>query len=273
MDDYRYIFNLGGNRLLNSENKNRLIYALGLAIESKFNASDWTKLAYEIDAVDEIEGHNRLIRSLNWGDPDYTTNVIEVLKEIGKSPGKLELVAEIIDLENWLKLRRNDLYEELYTDVEPSHLLEDNPLDTEEFDLTKQIRRIYDSLDEDPELAIGTTKEMVETVLKTILQEEIDDDLDGLEIPQLIRAVQKNIKLIPDDVADANKAQETVKRTLSNLGQIVINIAELRNSYGTGHGKIKNESGLKPYHAQLAVNAGVTLAKFLIRVYQDPDNK
>lgn len=259
--------------MLNSENKNRLIYALGLAIESKFNAGDWTKLGYEIDAVDEIEGHNRLIRSLNWSDPDYTTNIIDVLKEIGKSPGKLEKVAEFINLEEWLQRKREDLYEELYTDVEPSHLLEDNPLDTEEFDLSKQLRRIYDSLEEDPELAIGTTKEMVETVLKTILQDEVDDDLDDLDIPKLIKAVQKNIKLIPDDVDDANKAHETVKRTLSNLGQIVIGIAELRNSYGTGHGKIKNESGLKPYHARLAVNAGVTLAKFLIEVKQDADNQ
>lgn len=114
---------------------------------------------------------------------------------------------------------------------------------------------------------------MVETVLKTILQDEVEGDLDSLDIPQLIKAVQKNIKLIPDNVEDAHKARETVKRTLSNLGQIVIGIAELRNSYGTGHGKIKNESGLKPYHARLAVNAGVTLAKFLIEIYQDPDNK
>lgn len=256
--------------MLNTENKNRLIYALGLAIESKFDASDWTKLGYEIDAVEEIEGHHRLIRSLNWGDPDYTQNIIDVLKEIGRIPGQLEKVAEFVNLEEWLKRKRHDLYEELYKDIEPSHLLEDNPLDTEEFDLSKQLRRIYDSLEEDPELAIGTTKEMVETVLKTILQEEVEEDLDDLDIPELIKAVHKNIQLIPDDVEDANKAHQTVKRTLNNLGQIVIGIAELRNSYGTGHGKIKNESGLKPYHARLAVNAGVTLAKFLIEVYQDP---
>jgi hypothetical protein len=33
-----------------------------------------------------------------------------------------------------------------YTDKEPSQLLEDNPLDTEEFDLSKQLRRIYANL-------------------------------------------------------------------------------------------------------------------------------
>ncbi|WLR54616.1 hypothetical protein LC048_19675 [Mesobacillus subterraneus] len=56
--------------MLNTENKDRLIYALTLAIEAKFDAGDWTKLAYEINEVEAIEGHGRLIRSLNWGDPD-----------------------------------------------------------------------------------------------------------------------------------------------------------------------------------------------------------
>ncbi|MDW0114006.1 abortive infection family protein [Sporosarcina saromensis] len=258
--------------MLNTENKNRLIYALGLAIESKFDASDWTKLAYEIDEVDTIEDHNRLIRSLNWGDPDYTQNVIDVLKDIGRNTSQLEKIAEFVSLKEWLQRKRMDLYKELYLDEEPAHLLEDNPLDTEEFDLSKQLKRIYDSLEDDPELAIGTTKEMVETVLKTILKNEIEGNIDDFDLPELIKAVHKNIELIPDDVEDANKAHQTVKRTLNNLGQIVIGIAELRNAYGTGHGKVKNESGLKPYHARLAVNAGVTLAKFLIEVYQDPDN-
>ncbi|MGE6718775.1 abortive infection family protein [Peribacillus frigoritolerans] len=258
--------------MLTIENKDRLIYALTLAIEAKFDASEWTKLAYEIDEVNAIEGHSRLIRSLNWSDPDYTQNVIEVLKQIGRKPEKLARIAEHINLADWLETRRSDLYNELYkNNDEPSHLLDENPLDTDTFDLTKQLRRIYSSLEEDPELALGTTKEMVETVLKTILSDKVDN-LDDLDMPALIKAAQKHIKLIPDDVAEANKGNDTIKRTLSNLGQIVVGITELRNAYGTGHGKVKNESGLQPYHARLVVNAGVTLAKFLMEVSQDQNN-
>lgn len=255
--------------MLNTENKDRLIYALTLAIEAKFDAGDWTKLAYEINEVEAIEGHGRLIRSLNWGDPDYPQNIIEVLKRIAKKPEKLVIIADFVELEYWLEAKRPDLYNELYNDeVEPSHLLDENPLDTDAFDLTKQIRRIYASLEDDPELALGTTKEMVETVLKTILTGKVNN-LDDMDMPALIKAAQKYIKLIPDDVAEASKGNDTIKRTLSNLGQIVIGITELRNAYGTGHGKVKNESGLKPYHARLVVNAGVTLARFLMEVSQD----
>ncbi|MGQ7723581.1 MULTISPECIES: abortive infection family protein [unclassified Bacillus (in: firmicutes)] len=257
--------------MLNTENKTSLIFALSLAIEAKFDASDWTKLAYEIGEVEAIRGHGRLIRSLNWGDPDYTENIIEVLERIGRNPDKLAIIAEKINLELWLQTKREDLYKVLYTDEEPTHLLDENPLDTNTFDLGKQIKRIYESLEEDPELALGTTKEMVETVLKTILNGKIDN-IDDLDMPGLIRAVQQNIKLIPDEVENANRGSDMVKRTLSNLGQIVIGITELRNAYGTGHGKIKNESGLKPYHARLVVNAGVTLAKFLTEVHQDEEN-
>ncbi|HFK1456073.1 TPA: abortive infection family protein [Bacillus cereus] len=257
--------------MLNTENKTRLIYALALAIEAKFDESDWTKLAYEIDEVEAIEEHSRLIRSLQWRDPDYPQNIIDVLKRIGKDTAKLVTIAEIIDLEDWLQRRREDLYNELYTDDEPSHLLDDNPLNTDEFDLAKQIRRIYASLEEDPELALGTTKEMVETVLKTILSDKIDN-VDALDMPSLIRAVQQHVELIPDEIEEAGIAKNTVKRTLSNLGQIIVGITELRNAYGTGHGKVKNDSGLKPYHARLVVNAGVTLAKFLTEVYQDQND-
>lgn len=257
--------------MLKIENRNKLIYALSLAIEAKFDAGDWTKLAYEIDEIEAIQGHHRLLRSLNWGDQDYSQNIIDVLERIARNPEKLVRIAEVVKLEEWLESRRKDLYQELYTDGEPSYLLDENPLDTDVFDLSKQLRRIYGSLEEDPELALGTTKEMVETVLKTILNGKIEN-LDDLDMPQLIKAVTKHIKMIPDDVEQANQANDTVKRTLNNLGQIVIGITELRNAYGTGHGKLKNESGLKPYHARLVVNAGVTLAKFLIEVYKDPRN-
>lgn len=57
--------------MLNIENINRLIYALTLAIEAKFEASDWKKLSYEIDEVNTIDGHHRLLRSLSWRGPDY----------------------------------------------------------------------------------------------------------------------------------------------------------------------------------------------------------
>lgn len=129
------------------KNKDNFIYALSLAIEAKFEEGDWIKLAYEIEEIDTIKGHRRLLRSLKWRDPDYPTNILNVLERIGKNPEKLICIAELIGLENWLLTNREDLYQKLYADSqESSYLLDQNPLDTEQFSLTKQIGRIYSSI-------------------------------------------------------------------------------------------------------------------------------
>ncbi|MBA4313602.1 MAG: hypothetical protein C0417_13335 [Chlorobiaceae bacterium] len=130
------------------------------------------------------------------------------------------------------------------------------------------IERIKKSIDQDPGLAIGSTKELVEATLKTILTElktpaDKDDD-----IPKLLKQVQKALDLVPDDVDDAKKGADIIKVLLSNLGQVVIKVAELRNLYGTGHGKDKKRKGLNERHARLTVGAGVTLATFLLETFE-----
>src|SRR3974377_767636 len=46
---------------------------------------------------------------------------------------------------------------------------------------------------------------------------------------ELCREARKELKLTPDDISNANKAADTVKRLLSNLATIVQGLAELRN--------------------------------------------
>jgi tetratricopeptide (TPR) repeat protein len=130
------------------------------------------------------------------------------------------------------------------------------------------IERIKKSVDVDPGLAIGSTKELIEAALKTILKElnvpfEKEDD-----IPKLLKLVQKSLDLVPDDVDDAKKGSDIIKVLLSNLGQVVIKIAELRNLYGTGHGKESKRKGLNDRHARLTVGAGVALATFLLETFE-----
>ncbi len=130
------------------------------------------------------------------------------------------------------------------------------------------IERIKKSIDQDPGLAIGSTKELVEATLKTILTElKIPADKDD-DIPKLLKQVQKALDLVPEGVDDAKKGAEIIKVLLSNLGQVVIKVAELRNLYGTGHGKDKKRTGLNERHARLTVGAGVTLSTFLLETFE-----
>jgi len=70
-------------------------------------------------------------------------------------------------------------------------------------------------------------------------------------------------------VPEKSKAAETIKRLLSNLATITQGVAELRNHYGTGHGKPAGAKGLQSRHAKLAVGAASTLAVFLAETHNE----
>ena len=128
--------------------------------------------------------------------------------------------------------------------------------------LLKQLERIEASINEDPWLAIGTAKEMVETICKTILTDlgkSFDKDWD---LMALFKEARKGLRLAPDDIHDQARAAETIKRLLSNLATIVQGLAELRNPYGTGHGGDPRAKGLHQRHARLAAGAASSLALF-----------
>lgn len=138
------------------------------------------------------------------------------------------------------------------------------------FQFNEYVQRINGSIDEDPALAIGSTKELVEAVLKTILTALPDVTFDKTDdVPRLLSKTQKALKLTPDDIDNAAKGADIIKVLLSNLGQVIYKLAELRNLYGTGHGVEKIRKGLEPRHARLAVGAGITLSSFLLDTFKN----
>ena len=137
--------------------------------------------------------------------------------------------------------------------------------------LKRQIDTMQSSVETHPGLAIGTAKELVETVCKTILDDR-RIALSGKEdVLHLVKATCKELKLTREDIPDSAKATETIKRILSNLATLAQGVAELRNPYGTGHGRHAKTRGLQPRHARLAVGAAATLATFLYETHIEKD--
>lgn len=135
--------------------------------------------------------------------------------------------------------------------------------------IAQQITRMEAAVINDPSLAIGTAKELVETCCKTILRERNIEFSKNADIPELVKLTSKELELTPNDITDKAKASDTIKRLLSNLGTIAQGIAELRNQYGTGHGKAAGARGLGSRHAKLAVGAASTLAVFLAETHNE----
>ena len=135
--------------------------------------------------------------------------------------------------------------------------------------IAQQITRMEAAVLNDPALAIGTAKELVETCCKTILEAREIVFGRSADLPELLKLTVKALELTPDDIQNRAKAADTIKRLLNNLGTITQGIAELRNQYGTGHGKAAGSKGLGPRHAKLAVGAAATLAVFLAETHNE----
>lgn len=137
--------------------------------------------------------------------------------------------------------------------------------------IAQQVTRLEASLCDDPELAIGTAKEFVETVCKSILETRGSTPDKRWDFPKLVSETADRLGLLPKDVDGALEGARTLRMVLQSLTTLAHGLAELRNPYGTGHGKRANAKGLELRHARLAVHAAVALATFLFETWRGPD--
>ncbi len=137
--------------------------------------------------------------------------------------------------------------------------------------IAQQIRRLQEAADADPELAIGTAKEFVESICKTILTERGTPPPKNEDLPALVRSAVKGLQIVPARLANEPRLEKTITVLLNNLGSIGHQLAELRNQFGTGHGRSTAHVVLPGRHAKLAIGAAATLAVFLYESHEaDP---
>lgn len=247
---------------------NRLVLALKRAMEAILTETTWKELGYATDTVDWITSHGRLLRSLHWGDSDYGGWVLDAIEHMVKrDPANIEIILDFPGIKEWLRQNEAAIYDEFCGgDVPAVGSLTDAQSAGAGFDIEAHIRRIRDSLPDDPALAIGSTKELLETVFKTILGMH-GAKTGGDEMPKLLKRTQAALGLDPADVDMSLPGADALRKLLSSMSQIVIAVTELRNLYGTGHGK-SNAPGLDSDSSKLVVAAGTSLAAYLMSRYR-----
>jgi hypothetical protein len=125
--------------------------------------------------------------------------------------------------------------------------------------IREHLARLQRSAHNDPPLAIGTAKELVESTAKTVLLEVGESVDDKEDLPALVTRAQRALGLHPSSAQLSPDGTDAVKRVLGGLMNVTSGLAELRNrGYGTGHGPKGERIGLHPRHAHLAVNAAMT---------------
>lgn len=129
--------------------------------------------------------------------------------------------------------------------------------------LVQQVKRLESAVEKDPELAIGTAKEFVEGLCKTILSERGVDFAKDEDFPALVKMTIRSLQVVPTELAKQDGTERIITTLLNNLGSIANQLAQLRNMYGTGHGKQVSHVGLEKRHAKLALGVATTLGQFL----------
>lgn len=247
--------------------QSRRLVALKRAIEETFKREDWIELGYTTNTYEAIENHPRLLRSLFFGDEDYGACVFGMLKHIlDKAPENATLIASIPKVAAWIKENEPAVYADLYQGPLVVKATLEVIQGAQEVEVESHIRRIRDALTDDPELAIGQTKELLETVLKLVLGEF--GNHEGDDFPKLLKRAQATLGLDPKDVDGATPGSESFRRLLGALAQIALSVNEMRKLYGTGHGKARAPK-LDRAAAHLIVGAGASLAAYLMERHRD----
>ena len=114
-----------------------------------------------------------------------------------------------------------------------------------------------------PTEAIGKAKELIESCCKTILDYFKIQYNSTDSISKLTKQVFKELKISPEDVDESDPLYTTLKQIYGNLSGVSAGLGELRNAYGSGHGKSDDYKGLDPRYSKLAVGCATTLVTFL----------
>jgi hypothetical protein len=266
----------------------KIIQAVVKVIVATFDRSRWLELALATNNLDRVKNHRRLLRSLGWGDDDYLGHVIDMVPVIlgrtprrdvqfddlsGTSPyekfSKLSIVESTLNLQTWLKDNDPELYRELYAGEDNAVLdeLQGAAALLGVPDVDEHAARIRRSLYDDPAQAIGSSKELLETVLKAVLGLHGTGPETKLDVPQLVKRANVELGLDAAGVKGKDPGAEHRRKMLGSLTHIVNSTTELRNAgFGTGHG-VSERPTLDLATARLAVSAAVAAATFYVEAY------
>ena len=261
---------------------NVVIRAFAKAIEATFSQGEWLELGLITDTYDRIKDHGRLLRSLDWGDPDYSGHVLEMVPYVlGDHGGRtrsqsahqrfsnLREVEEFVGLQAWLADHDSRLHDELYAG-EDAAVLDDLQAAAGQLgvpDVAEHAVRIRRGLHDDPAQAIGSSKELLETVLKAILGLHGSGPETRLDLPKLIKQANLALGLDAAGVRSDDPGAPHRRQLLGSLAIIVNTAGEVRNAgFGTGHGTSQGPS-LDIATARLVVAAAVAVATFYIEAH------
>ena len=139
--------------------------------------------------------------------------------------------------------------------------------------MSQQMELMLSLRSSNPTQAIGLAKELIESCCKTIL-DDFGIAYDGSDnVSQLTKKTMDALSLLPENVQATAQEEDAIKSVLGNLRAIPTKLAEIRNPFGSGHGKSASFRGLEARHAQLAIGSSITFVDFVWDTYESQKRK
>jgi hypothetical protein len=241
--------------------------AIGAAFQDELFAPD-PDSTYEDSSVRRTTTQEYL-EAIDWTDINQVSRALRVFERLiqGFEP---QYTSKLLN-----SLRRDG-----YTvDEETGHITSGGPRFapsslrniTDASAIRQQLTRIQHAVLDDPALAVGSAKELIESTAKVVLKERGQPVDDKDDLPALVRSAQQALGLHPSSKAPGPDGSDAIKKILGSVSGIAIGLAELRNrGYGTGHRPATAPVGLGPRHAHLAVNAAFTWCQLMLDTLADP---
>lgn len=241
--------------------------AIGTAFQDESFAPN-PDCAYQDSSVRRVTTQSYL-DAVDWSAPVHITRFLRVAERLlhGWDP---KYAAKF-----WLSLRRDGYEVDESTGqiapIGPRLSIDSLAKVADPSAIREQLDRIRRAVIDDPALAVGSAKELIESTAKVVLIElgyVVDEKSD---LPELAKAAQLALGLHPS-AASGPDGSEGVKRILGAVTTIANGLAELRNrGHGTGHGPATARVSLRPRHAHLAVNAAITWCQLMLDTLADPE--
>lgn len=121
---------------------------------------------------------------------------------------------------------------------------------------------------DDPEGAITTSRTLIETTCKFILDDLNITYKEDIELPKLYKLTAEKLNLAPDQ-----HTEQIFKQILGGCQTVVEGLGALRNKLSDSHGKKITQSKPSSRHAELAVNLAGTMTTFLLETYEFKSQK
>lgn len=235
----------------------KLMLALQRAVTSQFTETDWMELGYETGEHDYIQCHNRLLRSLRFGDDDYGACVFQVLKYFSEQ--NIDALQAVIDnkkVRRALERDAPDVLSELGLNV--AHVPAVTPKALSASEVVERALADADSLlhSSGPISCVDRLHTALHGYLRALCAEAGITGLEGAPVTALFKQLRSEHPAFQHLGAQ----DKDIVRILNGFGSVIDAMNTIRNNASVAH---PNDALLGEAEAALAVNVIRTLFHYI----------